>query len=98
MATCPQCGREVGIVTYTCTVPGCLQQRFCCPACMHEHLGRHIRERDETIEQLTKFAVWAAQYAFDPIGHSFVPKQYEEYLAMSRWYKNKFGPLGEQHE
>lgn len=38
---CPECLREPGPTTYTCTVPGCLKMRFCCPACILEHMGKH---------------------------------------------------------
>jgi hypothetical protein len=57
---CPQCYRPIphkpGTVTYSCTVPGCMKIRFCCPHCMlthmGEHMGEHVRERDERIKEL----------------------------------------------
>jgi hypothetical protein len=42
---CPECNREVsdkpGTVSYSCTIPGCLAIRFCCPHCIVCHLVKH---------------------------------------------------------
>lgn len=52
MDNCPNCGREVGIATYSCRVPLCFKARFCSPACICEHMGNHVKERDERIAAL----------------------------------------------
>ena len=52
---CPQCKRISSKdfqATYTCRIPYCLQMRFCCPACMFDHLVEHIIKRDKKIEKL----------------------------------------------
>ncbi len=49
---CPQCGRPTGLAAYICLVPGCLKTRFCCAACILEHMGEHVRERDKKITML----------------------------------------------
>lgn len=60
---CPECNREVseapGTMTYSCTVPGCLKIRFCCPHCILKHMGDHVRERNELIAGLFQSIVQA---------------------------------------
>jgi hypothetical protein len=47
---CHHCHRGITErVTYACTVPGCVGRRFCCPACILEHMRDHVRERDDRI-------------------------------------------------
>ena len=48
---CPRCSRLVGMATYSCTVPGCLQTRFCCPACICDHMGDHVRDKDNQLAE-----------------------------------------------
>ena len=50
--SCPECSRRVGLSTYSCTVPGCLSSRFCCSACICEHMAGHVRAKDARIKRL----------------------------------------------
>lgn len=53
---CPECYRGVsskpGTASYSCRVPGCIKIRFCCAACICQHMARHVEERDDHISQL----------------------------------------------
>lgn len=39
---CPQCGKQSPTITFTCNAPSCLKSRFCCYACVFDHIGTHF--------------------------------------------------------
>ncbi len=58
---CPECTRTVsekpGTATYTCTVPGCLKFRFCCPHCILKHIGEHVKTLETKLNHTCKWII-----------------------------------------